>query len=197
MDALGLIGGALGLSSAAFRTLLDGQVAPLRLGLFVTFFGGLSLAVGQSVALFALRVSRRRLGLSLVLQAALYLASFLVWTWSVWLVGTFGFGGERAYVEVAAAIGLAHAPQLLGLLALAPYFGVPLQGLLNAWTLVATLVATTVLFDISPIQSTLCVAGGWLLVQLAQRLLGRPFTSLGVRLRRAAAGTDLRPPMVR
>lgn len=197
MDALGLITGALGLSREAFRTLLEGQVAPLRLGLFVTFFGGLSLAAGQSVALFALRVSRRRLGLSLLLQAALYLASFLLWTWSVWLVGSFGFGGERAYVEVAAAIGLAHAPQLFGLLALTPYLGVPLQGLLNAWTLLATLVATTVLFDVSPVQATLCVAGGWLLVQVAQRLVGRPFTSLGVWLRRAATGTELRPPMVR
>lgn len=197
MDALGLIAGALALRTEAFVDLLGLQVAPLHLGLYVVFFGGLSLAVGQSVILFAVRVSRRRFGFSLLLQAVLYVSSFLAWSWSVWLVGTFAFGGERSYLEVVATIGLAHAPQLLGLLALIPYFGVPMQSLLSAWTLLATLVATSVLFGLSLLPAAVCVAGGWLLVELAQRLMGRPFTSLGVWLRRVVTGTEWRTPTVR
>jgi hypothetical protein len=64
---------------------------------------------------------------------------------------------------VVAVIGLAHAPQLLGALVLAPYFGTPLAALLSAWTLAATIVATSAVFGLALPEAIACAAGGWLL----------------------------------
>jgi len=195
MHPVDLVLGALALDRAAFEALLAAEAMHLRTGTLVTFFAGLSIAIGQSVALFALQVSPRRFAASLLVQAVLFVASFFAWAVSVWWVARVGFDAARPLRDVIAVVGLAHAPQLLGFLVLTPYFGAPLQNLLSAWTLVATLVGTAVLFSLDLRASALVVAGGWLLTLLGQRTFGRPLVRLGrrVRLLVVGAGPTARP----
>ncbi len=189
MSLTELIGGALALDPEAFRSLVTLDPSRLRLGLVVAFLAGLSLATGQSVALFAVGVAPRRFLASLLLQAALFVTGFVVWATSVWWLGGVAFDAARPWRDVVAATGLAHAPQLFGALVLAPYFGAALYVGLSIWTLLASLVATATLLDLSFTQAAVCAAGGWLVAQLLQRTIGRPFTSVARFLRRRIAGT--------
>jgi hypothetical protein len=186
---LDLVRGALALDPEAFRALLAPAVADPRLGLVVVYLAGLSLALGQSVVLFAERLSPRRFASTLALQAALFLAAFLVWAVSVWWVARIGFDAARPLRDVVAVVGLAYAPQLFGVLVLAPYLGGPLQAALSVWTLLATLVAASAVFGLTLAKAIACTAGGWLLSQLLQRTLGRPVVRAGRRVRAWVAGT--------
>jgi hypothetical protein len=190
--AFDLVLGALALDRGAFEALLEAGTQRPPVGGWVVFGAGLSIAIGQSVALFAVRVSPRRFGASLLVQALLFTASFLVWASSTWWVGRLGFGAVAPWRDVVVAIGLAHAPQLLGALVLAPYFGTPLAALLSAWTLASATVATSVALGLDLRQAALCAAGGWLLSQLLQRTVGRPVVRLGRRIRNWVVGADPR-----
>lgn len=185
---LDLVRGALALDPEAFRALLAPTVADPRLGLAVVYLAGLSLALGQSVVLFAQRVSPRRFLSTLAVQAALFLAAFLMWGVSVWWVARIGFDAARPLGDVIAVVGLAYAPQLFGALVLTPYLGGPLQSLLSVWTLLATLVAAAAVFGLTPTQAIACTGGGWLLSQLLQRTVGRPVVRAGRRVRAWVAG---------
>jgi hypothetical protein len=186
---LELVWGALRLDPAAFRGLL--VTAPSAgVGLTVVYLAGLSLAVGQSVVLFAERVSPRRFAATLVVQAVLFLASFVAYALAVWWVARVGFDAARPLRDVVAVVGLAHAPQLLGFLILTPYLGGPLHSLLSAWTLLATVVAAAAVFDLGAAQALACSAGGWLVAQLLQRTLGVPLVRAGQRVRAWVAGIE-------
>jgi hypothetical protein len=174
--------------------MLTPEVAQLRVGAWVVFAAGLSLAVGQSVALFAVRVSPRRFLASLVVQAVLFAAGFFFWALSVWWVARFGFDAVRPLRDVVAVIGLAYAPQLFGALILAPYLGVPLQTLLSAWTLLGTVVATSVVFGLGLQDAVLAAGAGWLVTQIGQRTIGRPLVRWGRRVRNWVVGADLNAP---
>jgi len=187
---LDLIQGALALDPEAFQALLGPDAAHQRLGLAVVYLAGLSMALGQSVALFAERVSPRRFASTLAVQAGLFLAAFLVWALSVWWVARVGFDAARPLRDVVAVVGLAYAPQLFGVLVLVPYFGGPLQAALSVWTLLATLVAASAVFGLTLGQAVACAAGGWLLSQLLQRTLGRPVVRVGRRVRAWVAGIE-------
>jgi hypothetical protein len=185
------------LDPAAFRA-VDGTIAPsLRFGVAVALAAGLSLAVGQSVVLFTLGVRPSRFLASLALQAALFAAGFLVWTTSTWALAALAFDAPRPWAVAVAATGLAHAPQVFGAFVLVPYLGTGIGALLSVWTLLAMLVATATVFDLSAPQALLATAGGWLLVQVAQRTVGRPLARATDRLRRVVAGGDLDAPRLR
>jgi hypothetical protein len=188
---LELVQGALALDRGAFEALLGAEGRRLATGAWVAAGAGLSTAVGQSVALFAVRVSPRRFAASLVVQMLLYVAAFFVWALSIAWVARIAFDAARPLGDVIAAIGLAYAPQLLGALGLMPYFGAPLQTLLSAWTLMATVVAASVAFGLGLPAAIACTAGGWVVAHLGQRTVGRPVVRAGRRVRSWVAGAEL------
>jgi hypothetical protein len=191
-DALALVRDALALRAEAFVTVLEAGRGGMRLGLLVVFAAGLSTAIGQSVILFAHRVSPRRFLASLLVQALLFTAGFLAWVAATWLVAGTIFDRPRPIGTAFATIGLAHAPQLLGFFVLTPYFGTPIGNALSVWTLLATLLATAAAFDLSAPQAAACTGLGWLLAQLLQRTIGRPITRIGRGVRNAVAGVELK-----
>jgi hypothetical protein len=188
--ALDLVHGAFALDRTVFAALLEAGTQRPPVGTWVLFGAGLSFAIGQSVALFAVRVSPRRFAASLLVQALLFAASFFVWALATWGVAWALFDAARALRDVVAVIGLAHAPQLLGALVLAPYFGTPLAALLSAWTLAATIVATSAVFGLALPEAIACAAAGWLISQVGQRTVGRPLLRLGRRVRNWVVGAD-------
>lgn len=171
-----------------------GAATGARFGVAVAFGAGLALAVGQSLALFAVGVRPRRFAASLLVQAALFAIGFLTWATSTWLVATTAFDAAGTWRATVAATGLAHAPQLFGAFVLVPYFGTAIGGLLSVWTLLAVWVATAATFDLSAVRALVASAGGWLLVHVLQRTVGRPLARLSRRVRRSVAGAELRPP---
>ena len=191
--ALELVPAAMRLQSDAFQTLLAQPRFGLRGALLVVFLAGLSSAIGQSVMLFANRVSPRRFAASLVVQAALFVLTFLAWAATVWAVGSLLMGRAPPFAAAAAAIGLAYAPQLLSFLVLAPFLGGPFSVVLSVWTLLATLLATSVAFDLQRGETLVVAFAGWLAAEALQRTVGRPIARIGRRIRHAVAGTELRP----
>lgn len=189
---LELIGGALRLQAEAFAA-LELRSGGVRFALWVVLLAGLSSALGQSLVLFVNQVRPHRLVSSLLLSALLFALSFLFWVASIWLVAEQMFGRERPFVTAVRTVGLAYAPQLFGFFSLTPYFGGAIATMLSIWALLATLVATSVAFDLTLPAAAVCTAVGWLLLFLAQRTVGRPLIWLARRLRQAVAGTRLDP----
>ncbi len=191
MTPVETVGGALALRQEAFA-LAEGGGA-LRLALTVVFLAGLSQAVGQSLVLFANRVSPRRFVASLILSAAVFTFTFLFWTASVWLIASRAFEHPRPFATAVAAVGLAYAPQLFAFFTLTPYLGSLFWVVLSTWTLVAIVVATGVTFDLSTPRAIAAAALGWVLLQALQRTLGRPLARWNKRLKHLVAGRELAP----
>jgi hypothetical protein len=189
-----LVRGALRLEPEAFGAVLarpDGlRVAVVLLGL-----AGLSHVLGQSVVLFAHRVRPWRFAVSLLLGAALFAASVVAWGVALYLAGRFGFGRTASLGEVVRVVGLAHAPRLLGILVLTPYFGSAMAAGLTVWTLLALTVGARAAFGVELVEALWLLGAAWLVSEVLGRTVGRPVTALVARIRRWVAGTvDGDPP---
>jgi hypothetical protein len=163
-----VIGGLLRLDQQAYRAALDFPDSTL-LGLTILLLGGLSITLGQSVVLFANRVSRSRFALSLVAAALLLAAGVGFWALSIWAIASFVLNEQRLYLEVLTVVGLSYAPFLFGFLVLLPYLGNILDNVLHIWVFLATLVGVSVLFDFSLWQALLCCLMGWVLLEVVSR----------------------------
>jgi hypothetical protein len=187
---LELLTGALRLDPTAFASLTTHPNA-LRIALWVVFLAGLSSAAGQSVVLFAARVSPRRFVASLLLSAGLFVGVFLFWTASIWLIARYGYGADEPFATGLRTVGLAYAPQLFGFFVLVPYFGSGIGVGLSIWNLLAIVIATEVAFGIDLMPALVSSAAGWVLLQLAQRTIGWPLTRLARWVRTRVAGARL------
>jgi hypothetical protein len=192
MQGLDLVGHALVLDQRAFAA-LDQGLAGLRLSLTVVFLAGVSSALGQSLVLFANRVPQRRFVLSLLLSGVVFTFVYLFWSTSLWLIAVFVFGHRRPFLNALRTVGLAYSAQLFGFLVLTPYFGAFVAAALSVWNLLAIVVATRAVFQLSTLEGIASAAIGWMLLQLLHRTIGRPVVRLGMRLRVAVAGRRLVP----
>lgn len=182
---------ALALRESIFVTV---QQSPQGLwtALIVVGLAGLSQALGQSLVLFINHVRPRRFILAVAASVISYMAGYLLWTGSVWLVGVYAFNRDVAWVAVATVVGLAYAPQILAFFELTPFFGSPFSTLLSLWTLLAILVAVRVGLGLETWQAVMTGGLGWLLIQVWRYTLGRPIYALGRWMERIAAGVPLR-----
>lgn len=193
MDPVATVLDALALRPDAYAEILLHGRAGMRLALVVLLLGGLSTAVGQSVVLFANRVSPRRFLASLLVQALVFTVAYTAWVVAVWFVAGTLFDRPRPFEHALTAVGLAAAPQLFGLFVLTPYLGTPIFVVLSIWTLLGSLLASALAFDLQPLAAVACAGLGWLLAQLVQRTVGRPVVLIGRRVRQAVAGAELVP----
>ena len=183
-----LIGETLRLAGGHYLRL---EQIPIRVLIAVVFLAGISSAAGQSLVLFVSRVRPHRFLASLLVSALIFVAGFMFWSLSVWLIGTFGYGREVPYGTVLRAIALAYSPYLFSFFVLTPYLGSFIWLLLSIWSLLALVIATGVVLDLTLWQALLCNAGGWLLLQVLERTIGRPVLTLTRWLRGWVAGTRL------
>lgn len=185
---IAVIGQTLRLDQAVFQTMQLSEDG-LRIALFTILFAGLSSQLGHSVILIANRVTPPRFAMSLAVGSAFYLFNVLVWSLSIWAFGRFLFK-DINYWEVLNVVGLAQAPHLFGFLVLLPFFGVPIGWLLSLYSLLAMLVGIQTLFEI-PLWLALIPTGlSWLVLQLFQRTIGQPLTTLAHRVRTRVAGLE-------
>lgn len=165
--------------------------ADLAQALLIVLLAGLSTALGQSVMLLASRVAPRRFLRSLVVQAVVFAVGFLLWSLAIWLGSRYLFGADQAFSTTVIAIGVGYGPFLLSFFVLVPYLGSFFSLLLSVWALLAILVTTRDLLDLTLLQTLVTGGLGWLLMHALNRLAGGPLLQFSALRRRQARRTDL------
>lgn len=188
--ALGLVRDTLLFQPGTTELLRLGGAA-LRLAFWVLLAAGLSEAVGESVVLFANRVSPRRFAVSLVISAIIFALTYLSFAWSVYLVARYALGSTATFSFVAGMVALGQAPRLFGFLVFLPYLGLPVSVLLWTWSIGATIVGVAEGMRLAPWEAVMAVALGALILITLQRTIGRPLLLLARVVRRQAAGVKL------
>lgn len=170
--------GVLLLRPEVFMRTFAYQGSLYGLPLWVAFIAGLSLSLGQSVVLFANRVSRTRFWISIVLGALSFVLSVLLVTLVIWgLVNWLG-AREWPYLQTARAVTLAYAPYWLGFLILIPTLGIHIQRLLRVYVFLALVVAAVAIFEITFVPAAIGAAVAMLLGRLLEVALSRLFSPL-------------------
>jgi hypothetical protein len=186
-ELLSLIRIALSLdrSALAVAATLPGAVAA---ALVIAFLGGASQMLGQSVVLFANRVSRRRFVACLGIAGLVYVAGLAVWGVAIWLTARYGFGLEIPTGAITFAVCVGQAPLLFGFFCLIPYLGVSLHRVLLVYSLLVVLAALSAVLDIRVWQAALLAAIGWALRAGLDRVFARPLAGVRIWLWRASTG---------
>ncbi|MBW4483528.1 MAG: CAAX protease [Tildeniella torsiva UHER 1998/13D] len=184
-----LVGGVLRLDPEAFRVF---HQMPDSIALGVVFVAGFSQAVGQGIVLFINRVKPLRYVLSLVLSALLFVAGYLFWALSVWVVSRWLLDQPIPWRAVRDSLALSYLPLIFSFLGAMPYLGVPLLRLLALLNLLTVVFGLAVLGQISLGQAAGHVLLGWLgLVVVQQTTVGQPIVNLGRWLTNWTAGVQL------
>ena len=107
-----LIGSALALDRNALAVAATAPGA-LTAAIWIAFLGGVSLMLGQSVVLFANRVSRRRFAACLVIAGLVYVLGLVIWGITIWLSASV-FGLDILAGTITFAVCVGQAPLLFG-----------------------------------------------------------------------------------
>ena len=185
---LGLVGGSLRLDPGAFQAAFDSWPQGTGLLIWIVLIGGVSLMIGQSVVLFANRVSPARFIISLILGAIKFLLDVMVVVLMVW--GMANFLSERAWLfgQVGRAIALASAPYWFSLFFLIPYLGLILERALKIYVILALIVAVQSIFGIPFLDAILASVVALLLSQVISGVLGKFLDPLADRITNVMVG---------
>jgi hypothetical protein len=169
------------------------QIRPQGLGcaLAVVMLAGLSGLAGQSFTLFLNRVRPSRFGFALLISLASYGAGYFLWTTTIWGLGSLLLGERQPYWAVAAAVGLAYAPQIFSFFEVIPFLGYGFWAVLSLWSMLAIVVAVEVGLRLPAWQALVLAAAGWLLLQALHRTVGVPVVKLQRNVQRRLAGVPL------
>ena len=134
--------------------------------LAVLFLAGVSDMLGQSVVLFANRVTPRRFVVSVIISAFMLVLSAVVWAFSIWLVVVFVFALEGRFSRIVILVALSYAPLILGFWSLLPYLGNTIYQFVRIWSLLALVVGVKAIAGALFWQGIIACLIGWLFVQL-------------------------------
>ncbi len=190
-----LIGYALTLTPAAFVHYAQPSSGP-ALAIGILLLGGLSHAIGQSVALFAHRTQPWRFTLSLATGAVVFAASIVIWCAALAVATHYLLQRDVPLDQVIRVVGLAHAPRLLSFFTFTPYFGSGIGVLLTLWTYLAVAIGARAAFGLERVETLVILGAAWFLSEAIARLIGRPLIAgvrQVVRRRRAAPPSATKP----
>ena len=179
---LRLVGGSLRLDPQAFQAAFDSWPHGTGMLIWIVLIGGVSLMIGQSVVLFANRVSPARFVISLILGAIKFLLDVLVVVLVVW--GMANFLSERNWLlgQVGRAVAMASAPYWFSLFFLIPYLGLILERALKIYVILALIVAVQTIFGISFFGAILASVVALVLSQVISGGLGKFLDPLAERI---------------
>ncbi|MDX1413699.1 MAG: YIP1 family protein [Candidatus Promineifilaceae bacterium] len=163
-----------------------------KIGLFILITAGLSYTLGQSVVLFANRVTRRNFYISLTISALSLAFNVILWAFTIWLLAEILFGGRQSLAVVLTVVAISFAPYLFGFLILIPYLGNIIGYVLRIWVLLAVIVGVSAAFQFSFWQALACSALGWILLELLSRIRFLQYNRLDNWLWRVSTGTEQR-----
>jgi hypothetical protein len=126
----------------------------------------LSLTIGNSVVLFANRVSRTQFIRSLVVFTFLFALSLFLWTLSIRVLAVLFFDKHRSQTDVFLLVAASYTPFLLGFLILLPHLGYYLYALLRIWVTVNLILNVMAVYQFNIVQAIVVSLLGWLLMEL-------------------------------
>ena len=185
-----LVSGVMLLNKETFE-LINSLPLGLIASILVVLLAGVSQTSGQSVMLFINRVRPLRFLLSIAIAAVLFVFNYNFWVLSTWLVAGWLFGANLSLVEIVKTLGFSYAPLLLGFLIIIPYFGMPIFIVLSIWTLMAIAIGLGAISDLGIWQAFECCLGGWLVLQLSQRVFGKAIARITSKIVDWVAGVKL------
>src|SRR5215831_8978736 len=124
-ELVSLIGSALSLDRVALALAVTSPGA-LTAALTIALLSGISLMLGQSVVLFANRVSRKRFAVCLGVAGVVYVGGLIVWGVTIWFAARYIFGLDISARTITFAVCVGQAPLLFGFISLIPYLGTSL-----------------------------------------------------------------------
>ncbi len=185
-----LVSGVLLLNAEIFK-LINNLPLGLPASILVVLLAGLSQTFGQSVMLFINRVRPLRFLLSVAIAAVLFVFNYNFWVLSTWLVARQLFEVNLPLAEVVKTLGFSYAPLLFGFLMVIPYFGMPILIILSIWTLMAIATGLGAISNLGIWQAFESCLGGWLVLQLSQRVIGKAIARITSRIVDWVAGVKL------
>ncbi|GAB4575468.1 MAG: hypothetical protein Kow0077_27110 [Anaerolineae bacterium] len=190
MTVLDVIRALLNGNTGILETILSTPGAQL-ITMQIVALAGLSESLGNSVILFANRVSPRRFVLSLFFSVIVYIGGFFVWVFSIWLAARLVFERTTPMSSVATAVSLSYIPLLFSFLTLLPYLGGPIIKALYLLTFFALVGALEIALGLNEWEALMCSLFGGLFNLLLRSTIGRPITWLENRLKSWVAGRPL------
>ena len=185
-----LISGVLLLKSETFAAINDLPLSTIS-AVLVVLLAGLSQTFGQSVMLFINRVRPLRFFFSIAIAAIIFVFNYNFWVLSTWAVARWIFSVDLSLIEVIKTLGFSYAPLLLGFLMVIPYFGMPILIILSVWALIAIAVGLGTVSDLGIWQAFECCLGGWLVLQISQRVFGKVIANMVNKIIDLVAGVEL------
>jgi hypothetical protein len=184
------IGHALRLDPEVFKVVEEyPQSGWVVLG--IVLLAGASLLLGQSAVLFINRVRGGRFVLSLVVNAILYLISYIVWGGIIALVGMLLFEVDVSFWTLVRVMGLSTAPLVFGFLILAPYMGPFIGKILNVWSFLILLTIVAFEFGVGFWGAVITVGLGWLITLALNNTIGRPVMKLRNKVWQKVTGSPM------
>ena len=161
------------------------------IALFLAFLAGMSEMLGQSVVLVLNRVPLFRFIISLMLTGIVYVSTALIWAAGATFFAHFFHETSLPFDAFLGVIALGFAPRLFGFLVIAPYYGVLLSRILDAWALACVTYGVRDVADIPLVYAALCSGIGWGFSVMVRGLTSQ-LTAPAIRfIRRCVAGTPL------
>ncbi|MEM8771278.1 MAG: hypothetical protein AAGD92_06490 [Pseudomonadota bacterium] len=162
--------------------------------LIIAFMAGVSEMLGQSVVLVVNRVPLYRFLASLAFTGLTYALTVLTWATAALAVSpATGLGalGPAQIGAVSGVLALAFAPRLLGVLSIAPYFGVALGNALEAWSMALAIYGLQIGLDLPLGAAVFCGLTGWFVSYGFRTFFGHALAKPLGRLRHAVSGSAL------
>lgn len=156
--------------------------------LITVLLAGISESIGQSVVLFANRVTPARFVLSLITNALLVALGFAILVLCTW--ATFFIPGTRhvALATLTVAIALSYAPLVLSFLAALPYAGNAVMWALRVGQVISMVTGVAEAEHVSLWLSAAHVAGGYAVVFGSRQAFGKQLDRLQSLIAKAVAG---------
>ena len=157
----------------------------------IAFLAGVSTLLGHSAVLFINRVRKSRFIISLIVNGVVYIISYAVWGFVVWLAGYLLFAVNPPPGQFIRIMGLSTAPLVFGFFILIPWMGPFIGKLLNVWSFLILLAIVEFQFQIGFWGALLVVGLGWLASLALNNTIGRPVVALRNRLSQMITGSSL------
>jgi hypothetical protein len=183
--------GVMRLDPEVFTTVADTPGAGW-VALAIAFVAGISDMVGQSVVLFANRVSPRRFWVSVVMSALVLIISIFFYTFSIWLIVKFVFFLPGRFGVILILVALSYAPIVFSFASLLPYMGNFIYQAVRIWSLLALVVGVRAIAGALFWQGILACVLGWLFIQFVVHMPFLKIKAIDAWLWRVMSGTKER-----
>ncbi|MBD2082274.1 YIP1 family protein [Leptolyngbya sp. FACHB-17] len=138
-----------------------------RLAFTIVLLAALSRALGSAAILLLTRTTPFTFILVLLLNVLSVIASYYIWTFTIWKIGRWLKSDAPSYRALLSPIGFAYSPQILNFLTLIPLLGSAIEIILAVWTLMAVIVAVRQALDVSTRRAALICLLCFPIIQIA------------------------------